>query len=55
VTRSAPPEYASGAHVARLESTVDRLQLDVERLQQQVTFLEELLQKPAREAYLPAE
>ena len=55
VTGPTPPEYASGAQVARLENTVDRLQLDVERLQQQVTFLEELLQKRAREAYLPAD
>lgn len=57
VGKPAVPDYATRAHVERLESTVDRLQLDVDRLQQQVAFLEELLQKRAEGAYsmtLPA-
>ena len=53
VTKGTPPELATRAHVARVESNVERLQMDVERLQQQVMFLEELLQKRAAEAYLP--
>lgn len=52
-TKQTPPEYATRAHVDRLESTVERLLDDVERLQQQVAFLENLLQTRAEEAYLP--
>lgn len=48
----APPDYASRAHVERLEATVEQLQGSVERLQQQVTFLEDLMQKQAEEAFL---
>jgi hypothetical protein len=50
MARLSAPEYATRAHVDRLEHTVERLQLDVERLQQQVAFLEELLRQRAVEA-----
>lgn len=53
VTMLAPPEYATRAHVAKLEATVEQLQGDLARLQQQVAFLEDLLQKQAEEAFLP--
>jgi hypothetical protein len=46
-------DYATRAHVERLETVVERLHDDVERLQQQVTFLEDLLQKRAEESFLP--
>lgn len=48
--KALPSEYATRAHIDRLEATVDRLQMDVERLQQQVVFLENLLHQRADEA-----
>ncbi|HEX2203981.1 MAG TPA: PH domain-containing protein [Longimicrobium sp.] len=51
-TRAAPGDYASRAHVERLEATVERLLDDVERLQQQVAFMENLLQTRSEEAFL---
>jgi hypothetical protein len=52
VAMLSPPDYATKEDVARLEATIERLQRDLERLQQQVTFLEDLLQKRATEAVL---
>ncbi|HEX7120300.1 MAG TPA: hypothetical protein VF212_16020 [Longimicrobiales bacterium] len=42
-----PPEYASRDDIARLETTVERLETELARLQQQVDFLEDLLRKRA--------
>ena len=53
VSMLAPPDYATRAHVERLESTVEQLQRDLDALRQQVAFLEDLLQKQAEEAFLP--
>ncbi|HEX8272790.1 MAG TPA: PH domain-containing protein [Longimicrobiaceae bacterium] len=52
VSMLAPPDYATRAHVERLESTVEQLQRDLEALRQQVSFLEDLLQKQSEEAFL---
>lgn len=51
----AMPDYVTRAELARLETTVDRLENELERLQEQVDFLEELLQKRAEGMFaLPA-
>jgi hypothetical protein len=53
VSLLSPPEYATRAHVERLEAAVERLQDEMQRLKQQVAFYEDLLQKRTDEAFLP--
>lgn len=48
-----PPDYATRAHVERLEAALEQMQGELGRLQQQVAFLEDLLQKRAEESFLP--
>ncbi len=51
----ASPDYATRGDLARVETTVERLESEVARLQQQVDFLEDLLDRRAEGALsLPA-
>lgn len=45
-------DYASRAHVERLEMTVEALQNELERLRHQVVFLEDLLRKQSEDTFL---
>lgn len=48
------PEYATREQVRALAATVEGLQHEVERLQQEVSFLEDLMQKRAEQALIPS-
>ncbi len=55
VSLLASPDYATRGDLARVETTVERLESEVARLQQQVDFLEDLLDRRAEGALsLPA-
>ena len=54
VSMLSPPEYVKKDQLSELQATVEKLQHDVERLQQHVDFLEDLLEKRAKESFLPA-
>lgn len=53
VSMLSPPDPPPLGRLEKLEDRVLELHAEVERLQQQVGFLEELLEKKTREAFLP--
>lgn len=52
VSMLSPPDYATRAHVERLEAAVEQLREDLDRAQQRVAFLEDLLEKRAEASFL---